>query len=797
MKIVQEVQPMKQIFVLLIFSIGVFAPNFFSKIPSLVFLGVFSAASLVLFYRFRQIWLIGLALGLIYGSLSASTFNDSILPESLNNQVFSIAGRIQGIPTRNDRIWRLEFIPEAIDLTAEQIAFYKSDSYLPKKIRLSYYGNPEKPFVSGEWLSLEAKLKRPHGLMNFGLFDYQRWLIGQSYSATGYIKKLVNRSGPKGSLAAVDAYRSYLSNFIEHSGVRHSGVQSALIVGDRQGISLELMELFVETGTVHLMVISGLHIGFVAAIGFFLSRWAISLIAVTRIWSPINSLNSVRWASICALFFAFCYSAAAGFSIPTIRALVMLAAILLPKVFYLKASPWWGLCLALALVALIEPRAVLQNGFWLSFCAVVLIFISIKWQGNSIESSRIKGNPVFSLMRIQLIFLFGFSTTLLMIQGQINLASFLANMIAVPMTGLIIVPLEMLAVLLFQIKAEYAVLIWDMAGRVIELEIWLLELLNKHFEFVLVRTSIPIYLGVMAAIAGLMFFGLSKHHHRAVAIACILPAFVPLPAKESLLEVRVFDVGQGLSLLVRQPGYSLIYDLGPRFSDSFDSGANILVPSLSQIGINQIDDLIISHPDSDHIGGYKGLVAKKPASRVWIGRKSENTRIAHESACIAGRNWQVGAVMYEFISPVSDDPGPDTESDNDRSCVLKITLGQQVILLPGDISAGVERILAREQRFVRGVDDSVVLLIAPHHGSKTSSSEELIESAAPEYVVFSAGYMNRFGHPHVDVVNRYKQSGAKIYSTFKEGMIRFTWNDVNEPAVIKTEAEQRIFWWQK
>ena len=788
-----NVHAMNQIFAFLAFSVGVFAPAFFLDLPSdqQCIPGLMVALCLSLVFCCFRIRFSGLSicllLGLGYGIFTAKDFNQSIWPHSLSNQWVVMTGRIQGLPYLDGDIWRIDFVPDSLRLADPESP---SDAYdLPGKVRLSYYGYLDKPLVSGEELRIEAKLKRPHGLKNPGLFDYQRWLIGQGYGATGYIKTLIERDDPRSWLSGIDRWRTYLAGSLGQSAVPYLGVQSALLVGDRSGIASEHMDLFVDTGTVHLMVISGLHIGFAAAIGFFVARWLLSLVSILPGFAA--GMNTIRWAYLAALMSALGYSAAAGFSVPTVRAVIMLFALLVPRFFYLKTSPWWGLSLALAFIALTEPLAPLKNGFWLSFGAVFLIFFSLRNQTE--EAAR--SNPVMALARIQLVFLVGFSTMVLLLQGQLNLASFFANMLAVPLVGTLIVPLEMIGLVAFYFDAEFGVLFWDMAGRVIDLLIRYLQFLNQNLQWNLTRNPLPLPIALISVAAGLVFFGLKTWKQRMLAFALMCPAFVPVsllyPA-HFFLEVRFFDVGQGLAVLVRQPGYQLLYDTGPRFSDNFDAGKDILAPSLAQLGIKQLDDLVISHPDSDHMGGYWGLVEHIAVNQTWLGRQPENQRIASAQECLSGNFWKVGGVRYEFLYPYKRDLNRDQQTDNDRSCVLKISFGNQQILLPGDITADVEKQLLREEW-----PTPVSLVAAPHHGSKSSSSLAFLSRIKPEAVVFSSGYLNRFGHPHPSVVERYQALGSRIHNTAADGMVRFLWlSEYSEPG-IETQAERQIFWWQK
>lgn len=885
---------MKQIVALLAFAGGIYSPLLFTSLPSvlellsfcLVALIVFEAAILVkvkglvclsfcngfctLLYR---TFILCFFAGLIYGTVSAISFQSSVLPNALNNTELILQGRVIGIPQKtssawNDEIWKFDFEPYSLELVDQEgstsqkyhtelqsedsISVMASllESYLPQKIRLSYYGSiynesslPNRsvlaPILMERQLSLQVKLKRPHGLNNPGLFSYQRWLLGEGYSATGYVKSILSTGTSVVSIGSVskqsiiellicwiDQVRANLSEDINRSGVAYSGIQSALLVGDSGGVSNELTSLFIDTGTIHLMVISGLHIGFMAAIGFFLGRWGIAILLYK------GGVNALRWSSLMAIAFAFLYAAFAGFSTPTVRALVMVVALMLPRVFLIKTSRWWGLSLALCIVGLIEPRAPLQNGFWLSFGAVTLIFLSMRNTNDfnsktptdlyARETLTKKGilstflsflNP---LIKIQLVFLIGFAPVILWFQGQLNLVSFIANLVAVPLTSLVIIPLEFIGLLGHHISPNVGFFIWNISGFFIGLEIYFLEFLRDEFSLWIVRSSVSEWSAFISVLGGFGVIGFRAYRLKFLALILMLPLFAPnhltssrIFSENNLLEVRVFDVGQGTAVLVRQPGYSLLYDTGPKFSDSFDSGADILAPSLRQLGIVQLDDLVLSHPDSDHIGGFLGLSESVSSERIWLGRKPDQAfilkseKIRSASECLRGISWRQDEIEYEFLHPSlsefeigssSNMQGENKkEPDNDRSCVLSIRFGGQRVLLAGDISSSVELEL------LRGIDAdiSTEVLLAPHHGSKSSSSQMFINHLSPERVAFSAGYLNRFGHPHPDVVKRYDLAGTETYTTYRDGMLEFSWADLGREPVVKIEAEKHLFWWQK
>ena len=774
---------MQQIYALLAFSVGVFAPNFYWDTPNYLPLFFAFIASAGLFCRFRRIWLIAFFIGLAYGSWSAVSYAQLLLPEVLNNQKFLIEGEIIGMPEQGARSWRFNLLVHSLQPVSIQPGVEVQGQNRSRKIRLGYYGYSEQPFGPGDQLTFEARLRRPHGLMNRGLFDYQRWLVSESVSSTGYISHLVDHKKviKPGWKARIDRWRRDQSDRLQQAGVARAEIQSALAVGDRRYIDAKTWDLFVDTGVVHLMVISGLHVGFVAGMAYFLSRCLLSLMALR------TGLNSHRWANLAAIIAAFLYAGLAGFSTPTIRAVIMLCALLLPRFFFLRTSRWWGLSLALAAVATLDPQAVLQTGFWLSFLAVLLIFLTVSSQKNQ--------NFWRSLIRLQLVFLLGFSGVILLVQGQVNPLAFIANLVAVPLTSLLVVPLEIFGLLSGLVAKEAGIFFWRIAGYILEFMVFLLFQISELSSWRLLRQELPFWLAVIPAISALTLFYWPKWWQKLGALFVTLPLVVPLASEKFMLEIRVFDVGQGLAVLVRQPGYSLVYDTGPKFSDAFDSGADILLPSIRRLGIRQLNDLVISHPDADHMGGYPGLHQGMTAENIWIGRNSEKAPMA--KSCMRGQGWQVGTVRYEFLFPLDADPGPDAESSNDRSCVLQIQFDDQSILLTGDISRSVE-----QRMLQNGQLGKQTLVLMPHHGSKSSSSPEFVQATDPDIAIASAGYLNRFGHPAPEVLARYQRSGAKILSTNEAGMVRILWHkpsgrDRGSIPEIETQAQQRILWWQK
>ncbi|MEQ9210045.1 MAG: ComEC/Rec2 family competence protein, partial [Pseudomonadales bacterium] len=480
---------MQQIYALLAFSAGVFVPNFYwgtLDYAPLFFAFIIAAG---LFYRFRQAWLISFFIGLGYGTWSAISYDRLLLPDEFNNQKFLVEGEILGMPEQGARSWRFNLRSHSLLPVSSQTDAEFQAQGRPAKIRLGYYGNSEQKFSPGDELMFEARLRRPHGLMNRGLFDYQRWLVSESISSTGYISRLVEHKedNTPGWKARIDRWRRDQSDRLQRSGVPRAEVQSALAVGDRRYVDAKTWDLFVDTGVVHLMVISGLHVSFVAGMAYFLGRWLLALMFLR--WG----LNSHRWANLAAIFAAFFYAGLAGFSTPTIRAVVMLSALLVPRFFFLKISPWWGLSLALAAISVLDPRTVLQTGFWLSFLAVVLIFLTV--------SSQKHQHFWPALIRLQLVFLIGFSGVILLVQGQLNPLSFIANLIAVPLTSLLVVPLEIFGLLSGLVAKEAGIFLWRIAGYILDFMIFLLARISELSSWRLLRQEIPFWLAVISAVS--------------------------------------------------------------------------------------------------------------------------------------------------------------------------------------------------------------------------------------------------------------------------------------------------------
>ena len=804
----KELNTVKYNLCLLFFAIGALLPNYFPYLPSwetlavcllfvlslLVGLSVYSrvfpndsrvfpSGSRVFPGGYTWAWLAVFA-GLAVGCVQAKTTERFLLAQEYDQKLFNIVGNIRHVETRGDGSQRM--VLQVNTLKVESGAWLTSP---PRKILLSYYGKSQ--LDRGASLTVIAKLRRPRGLQNTGLFDYQKWLVSEGIDATGYIREivLVDPVSSSSRWLSLDTTRLKAKSLLTDTrSLQYPGVHAALTFGEDTLIVASTWDLFRATGTMHLLVISGLHVGLLAAIGYWFG------FAIGRCLSVVNQCNAVRSGIVAALLFALVYCALCSFTVPALRAFIMISAALFPRYFYLNTSRWFGFFLALALVAVLEPQAPLRIGFWLSFGAVLLLFMSF---------SSSKGNFIVGLVKTQVLFLVSFCGVLLWQGGTLSPAHFLANMVAVPVLSLLLVPLEMMALSVMWVSEVAAVHLWKWCDQIV---VWTID----YFQFVealdLPRLYRPahwswfLYLSSLSAF--LLWFVPGWRLKCALCMAC-LPLWFPREESALAFHLQVFDVGQGLALLLQQPNYTLIYDTGRQFSPSFDSGADIIGATLHQHRVSVVDTVVISHPDSDHRGGLEGLASEVDINTLFSGRHFMTGLGVPQTPCRKGQRWVEGEVEYRFLWPDQPDDRSGAAasssaylnrlSDNDISCVLLVTGPGFRILIPGDISAYVERRLVRDYPEISGVD----VLIVPHHGSKTSSSEVFLEKVQPKIAVVSAGYRNQFRHPHPQVVERYTRVGAEILNTGDVGAISMGWKPGKEGFIVKTATELKLFWWQK
>jgi competence protein ComEC len=553
----------------------------------------------------------------------------------------------------------------------------------------------------------------------------------------------------------------------------YAGILVALAIGDQASITQDEWRLFTRTGVNHLMSISGLHITLLAGMFFGLTYWS---------WRRSTRLTLLlparKAAALAGVIVALAYSLISGFEIPAQRTFYMLSTFAGMLLLSRNVSPSQMLAAALLVVLLLDPWAVLAPGFWLSFGAVALIFY--------VSANRL-GRPhwLVEYGKVQWAMSIGLIPPLLALFQQLSLVSPLANAFAIPLVSLLVVPLTLLGALpgfAWTLQLAHHVLAFCMS---------LLRALDDLPVSVWMQHAPPAWTIAAGVLGALWILAPRGFPLRCFGGILLLPMFLIQPATppNGTARIRVFDVGQGLAVAVQTQHHALLFDTGPDYAGDADSGNRILVPALRGLGMARLDILMLSHGDIDHIGGTQSLLQAMPTDRILTSLDSDDRRLADMPAapCRDGMQWDWDGVHFEVLHPPA--VAAAKRHDNDQSCVLRISAGERHILLTGDIEK------VSEARLLQLHPDKLPadLLVAPHHGSRSSSGPAFVAAVSPQYVVFTSGYRNRFHHPHSEVVRRYIAQDAQILRSDRDGAITI---DL-QPAAIGLDAyrhSHRRYW---
>ncbi|MDG9760000.1 DNA internalization-related competence protein ComEC/Rec2 [Pseudomonas sediminis] len=737
---------------MLALALGLLTLRFLPSLPPSWLLLVAVCAALALL--FSRLYPLGFfLLGLAWACSSAQSALDDRLAPPLDGRTLWLEGRVVGLPEVADGVVRFQF-EEAHSRRAE----------LPKRMRLAWYGGP--PVQGGERWRLAVNLKRPHGLVNPQSFDYEAWLLAQRIGATGTIKSGERLSSATGFGSWRDSLRQHL---LAVPAFGREGAIAALVLGDGSGLSTSDWRLLQHTGTVHLMVISGQHIALLA--GFLYGL--VALLARVGAWPR-------RWpwlpcACALALSGALVYGMLAGFEVPVRRACVMVALVLLWRMRFRHLGAWWPLLLALIVVLLLEPLASLQPGFWLSFSAVAILALVFGgrlgvwgwWRG---------------LTRAQWTMAIGLLPMMLILGLPVSSSGPLANLVAVPWVGLVVVPLALLGTLLLPVPMIGEGLLW-LAGGALYLLFELLGVIAAWLPAWL-PSNLPLWAWLLAATGALLLLLPAGIPLRLPGLALLLPALLlpPKQLNDGRADVWVLDVGQGLAVLVRTREHSLLYDAGPRFGD-FDTGERIVLPSLRAMNLRRLDLMLLSHADNDHAGGAAAIKAGMPVSRVISGEPHRLARTLGAEDCESGQRWQWNDVTFRLWQ------WDQAVSGNQRSCVLQIEAAGERLLLTGDIDVRAERALMQADFPLASR-----WLLAPHHGSRTSSSQAFIDAVGAPHVLITRSRHNAFGHPHPQVLARYQEAGVEVHDTALRGALHLRLGEQVAPRGLRSEPR---FWREK
>ena len=706
---------------------------------------------------------------------------DALAPEWEGRDV-QIVGVVASLPQHYERSLRFAFDVERV-LTR--------DAVIPTHITLSWWGSVPKDgqrgtlpeLKPGERWQLTVRLRRPRGSANPHGFDYEAWLFERDIRATGTVR-------PKSGSRRLDAMVHKPAYWIEATRERlrarilqalpdkpYAGVLAALAIGDQRAIPPDQWQIFTRTGVNHLMSISGLHVTMVSGLIFALAYglWRRSARLVLR-------LPARKAAVIAGVTAALVYTLLAGFEVPAQRTLYMLTVMAVALWLNRLSSAPAVLSLALLVVVLIDPWAVLAAGFWLSFGAVgVILYVSV---------GRI-GTPhwLVTWAQVQWAVTLALMPALLAMFQQVSVISPVANALAIPLVSLVVVPLTLVGMLMPMDGVLHLAHLL-MAWCTLALE-WMSNLPAAVWQ-----QHAPPGWTVVVAVAGAVILLLPRGFPlRWAGLAGFLPLFLaaPPPLAEGELQLTVLDVGHGLAVVARTRNHALLFDTGSAFGPQTDSGNRMIVPYLRAAGVKALDVMIVSHDDIDHYGGASSVLQAMPVAQLLTSLpdldplRFEADKTAH---CFAGQNWEWDGVRFDMLHPARDSYDDPSIKDNNRGCVLRIATRTGVALIPADIEARAEQqLLASSREALRAQ-----VLIAPHHGSKTSSIPEFVRAVDPRIVIYPVGYRNRFGHPHADVEERYLRQGSHGYRTDRDGALTLHFGASDTIKVTPYRATYRRYW---
>ncbi|MDF0534279.1 DNA internalization-related competence protein ComEC/Rec2 [Shewanella sp. A32] len=615
----------------------------------------------------------------------------------------------------------------------------------------------------GEHWQFQVRPRAFPSVLNQGGFNQQRYLLAQHITVKGSVISAVREQ-------TADDWRASLLTHLAPilNRFNNGDILLALVMGERVYIDEQRWRQLRQSGTGHLVAISGLHLSVVALWLYGLSRFAF-----TRLW-PTTGRRNLLVAQLLALAAAAVYAWLAGFGIPVQRALLMLLALILVNLSMRAVSVWERWLWAMAVVLLLDPLAPLSGGFWLSFIALALILW--EWQRPRLSSDESWQRRFFhwfrQFWRIQWRLCLGLTLVQALLFGGISLHSFWINLLLVPWFSLVAIPLALMALLFWgcfsvlNFPDNFALIPWHLADWAL-LPANVLWQLSDHLpgSWVLLPWSLTLSLLFLLA-AVLVWYWRPFSTYLWLPLLLSLPAVLQLGQWSSVLhskgwQVHVLDVGQGLAVVVQQGPHALLFDTGASFPSGYSYAEQVVLPFLAAQGVWQLDYLLVSHGDNDHAGGAQAIMQTFPATQLITDVKG----LPAYTDC-RPKQWHWHALTLTILGPATAAAG------NDGSCVLRVSDGQHVVLLPGDIELPGEVALLRQ-----AISLTADILLAPHHGSRTSSTADFVAAVRPTWVVYPAGLGNRWQFPKPEVQARYRKLNSYQLVTGEQGQLSFVIND--------------------
>ncbi len=725
----------------------------------------------------------------------AAAFESHGLAHALEGRDIFVTGVVLAMPQSNENGVRFRFRVEQARQTGTVVQL-PPDIYLAWYAATGFGGADESADVqrqpsalwAGERWQMTVRLKAPHGNSNPYGFDYELWLWEQGLQATGYVRSgsgdvPAQRLGQTWSHPVELARQLVRDRIFEHVADRKvAGLIAALVVGDQNAIERADWDIFRATGVAHLMSISGLHVTMfawlaAALIGFL---WRLSGRLCLMLPAPHASLAG-------GVLLALAYAVFSGWGVPSQRTIWMLATVGLLRLSG-KQWPWpvvWAL--ACAVVVAVDPWALTQAGFWLSFVAVAVLFASSAGDGMQQTSGAM--SRLRAMLREQWVITVALTPLTLLLFGQISVVGLAANALAIPWITLLVTPLAMLGAL--------ATPLWDPAGWAITALAWYLQWLAQLPFATFSVAQAPLWAGVAGLCGGVLLAMRLPWAARLAGVPLLLPVLLWQPSLPAAgdFELLAADIGQGDAVLVRTAQHALLYDAGPRFSRDSDAGHRVLVPLLRALDV-KLDLLVLSHRDSDHVGGARAVLDMQPAARLLssIEHDNELQAVRPSTRCLAGQGWTWDGVDFMLLHP-QDTDYDGLSKPNALSCVLRISSRaggvdrrERVALLLGDIERPQEARLV-----IDGAALGADVLLVPHHGSKASSSASFLDAVAPRLALVQAGYRNRFGHPAPEPMERYRERNTVVLDSPHCGAM--TWTSAR-PGEVRCQRIEAMRYWQ-
>jgi len=637
---------------------------------------------------------------------------------------------------------------------------------------------------AGQHWQFKVRLKRPHGFQNPGGFDYEAWLWQRGIRAIGYIRQDTQNQLLQDAGFSIQQlrqrFRESIMKLVESHGLQRQGLLRALSIGERQGLSSQDWALFSATGTTHLMVISGMHLGIVCGCLLLCLSRLLACIPRLCLLMPAQALAACLCIPAVTL-----YAQIAGFGLPVQRAFVMCSVFLLGMALCRQHSAQDSYYLALLLVLLNNPLAGFNSGFWLSFAAVAILLFCMHQR---------RARPALStLFLTQVVIAVALLPFMLLFFQQSSVLAPLVNIPAIPFISLLVVPLCLLSVLLSTFSEPATTTLLILADRLLDVFMLMLQQIQSNWPRTLLHLpAVPWWQWTFLVCVTLLALRQFRKGHYGMSIVTLLlslAGFLPLKSEipEGHIRLDILDVGQGLAVLVQTRTHTLLYDTGPLYSPDFDAGSGIILPFMRSQNISKLDRVIVSHGDLDHRGGLEMIQQAFPLAKYLTSKPESLNLSSLVRPCRAGTQWQWDGVDFQILHPDGR-----FYSDNNSSCVLLLSNGHFSVLLPGDIENQVERLLVSQQTHLQAD-----ILVAAHHGSRTSSGPAFVRAVSPQYVIFSSGYLNAFNHPHPQVVKLYTNSGTIGLNTTETGTLHWDLPNSGELPVPQRYREQKAGFWTR